>query len=480
MKKFTCKNIRLFLAGMAMLGLFSCGDDGEKNYADAEAPQVQLALEELFGEPGRAFSITGTIIDDVGIAGIRLQIAEWFLDKTILLNRDTLVRAYQLSYSFKMPEEGVDMSKNYSIVITVTDVAGKTAQATLSINPNGDFAAPELDAPLSDTITVLLKDNTVLDLDFTITDNKALAYVVVRCGGLNIYDSTATAEASYHYTKSISLGSQQGIYDFSVVAADKLGNLLEGKFVANVSEMPNFLKIYLTEFLTKETLNAHLAGIPVPASQTVAYTYTIDYYADKAGRGIYFIPQKTDLQPICFGIDPAESDVLSNDPKVSQPITFAEAGYYHITVNIKTGAYSTEKYVPASTTVNATVGQGGDAWTATLPDQLMELQLGIVGAGFPEYPLQDWFPGEAILLLQDSNNPWILYKELDMEGDVDMTITPLDYEHDGGWWLSPGWRIWQDGTANSSGSNGKWTASKRAKYRFELDVHLGRARILKL
>jgi hypothetical protein len=471
----------LLLTGALMLGLFATCTDEAGSFNDAEEPQVQLSLQELFGEPGRAFNITGTITDDIGIADIRLQIAEWYLDKTISLRRDTLVRAYELDYRFKMPAEGVDMSKNYTIVITVTDVAGKVTVVNKSINPNGDFEAPQLDAPLPDTVTVLLKENTVLNLNFTITDNKELAYVVVRCEGLSINDSVSTTETSYHYANSIALTSQQGLYDFSVRASDKMGNLLESNFVANVSEMPDFLKIYLTEFLTKETLNAHLVGAAAPASRTVAYTYTIDFYADRADRGIYFIPQKTDLQPICFGIDPEETDKLTDDPAVSQPITFAEVGYYHITVNIKTGAFSTEKYTPASTTVNAT-DDVSEAWTATLPEQLMDLRLGIAGKGFPEYPAQDWVPGEAILLLQDSNNPWILYKELDMEGDVEMTITPIPRESvdHSSWWLDPGWRIWQDGTASAGGSNGAWTVSKRAKYRFELDIHLGRARILKL
>jgi hypothetical protein len=475
---------KLLLGAALALGVFACSND-EVAYDDARAPEVALEVAELYSEPGRVFHITGAITDDVGVASIRLVIQEWALDKTISLRRDTLVTRYELDYQFKMPADA-DLSKNFSITISVTDVAGRVTSVEQLVNPNGDFDAPALDAPMPDTITVLLRPTTTLNLNFTMNDNKALAYVVVQSSDLNIYDSitaiTDNGGKSYSYANSISLAAENAVYSFRIAAMDKLGNAMESLFAAKVSGLPDFAGLYLTDFLTKEELNRHLIGTAL-AERTAPYTYKIGYYAKAASTGgVYFIPQKTDLQPICFGADPAAAGTIATELPTSQPITFPEAGYYSITINTLEGTYSIEKYTPTT----ATPYSYNEAFKAEFG---FDLQLGITGAGFPEYPSQSWSPGDAIPLETDAQNPYLLYKVLDMEGDIQMTITAKDdwSVHDCGcYWIdpphAPSWRIGQDGVACFAGScsNAGWTVSTRTRYRFELDAHLNRALILKV
>jgi hypothetical protein len=470
------------------LWFFACSNNDEATYSDAHAPEIRLALEELYSEPGRMFHIKGVITDDVGIASIRLSIPEWSLDKTILLSRDTLVTSYELDYQFKMPTTGIDLSKNFTIVIAVTDVSGKVSNTEQVVNPNGDFTAPSLDADMPDTITVLLREVTSLNLNFTMNDDKELAYVVVQCNDLVIYDSIPAGEMtdkrSYAYEKEIPLASEMAVYSFRIAAMDKLGNPMESLFAAKVSGLPDFERIYLTDFLTKEELNKHLIGTAL-AKRLEPYTYKIGYYSKEANTGgVYFIPQKTDLQPICFGADPGTPGTLATELPTSQPITFSEEGYYNITINTLAQTYSIEKYTPETPTP--------ESYNAAFTEEFdFPLQLGIIGKGFPEYPDEDWSPGHAIPLETDAKNPYLLYKVLDMEDVVQIQIAPKDdfSVHDqGNWWMGapdnskyPGYKVNRNGETDPYNSTvDELTVSTRTRYRFELDTHLNCARILKV
>lgn len=447
---------KLLLFASLLLGFEACSDK-EKTYPPG-VPDIQLEISEVYSEPGRVFNIKGTVTDDVGIASINLLNTAWYLDKTITFDKSDLIKSYGLDYKFKAPVDA-SILQNHIIKVTVTDVGGVSKSVDLEVNLNGDFVAPTFDAPISDTITVLIKENTVLNLSFKASDDKALAYVVVKCPSLGINDSITISGTSYDYFKSIPLASDEGNYDFLIVLGDRFNNKAQSKFVARVSELPDFATIWLTDFFTKESLNANLVAGAIPAKRTEPFTYTIAYYAAKANTGVLFIPQSTDLQPICFGVNPNEEGKLADEPSISQPIVLPEAGYYNITVNTLQGTYSFEKYTPSTEVYG------------------LDLLIGIAGpASFPEYPDQNWNTRAVILLEQDADNPYILYKELDMLGTVQMCITPQDER---GWWPEPFWRIEIDGNAPlNSGSAGAFPVTVRTRYLFSLDTHLQRARIL--
>ena len=42
-------------------------------------------------------------------------------------------------------------------------------------------------------------------------------------------------------------------------------------------------------------------------------------------KNIYFIPQKADIYPICFGRDPNNLNKLVSDPSIAEPIVLEQA-----------------------------------------------------------------------------------------------------------------------------------------------------------
>ena len=80
-------------------------------------------------------------------------------------------------------------------------------------------------------------------------------------------------------------------------------------------------------------------------NHTGEYQYRARYYNKAAGTEIFFLPQKTDFTPICFGLDPEDNTKLTDDPETAKPIVLDEAGvYYEIDINVKESTYSMRTY----------------------------------------------------------------------------------------------------------------------------------------
>ena len=71
--------------------------------------------------------------------------------------------------------------------------------------------------------------------------------------------------------------------------------------------MPDFPKMYLADVATVEELNSDIFGVPMVINHTGEYQYRARYYNKAAGTEIFFLPQKTDFTPICFGLDPEDN-----------------------------------------------------------------------------------------------------------------------------------------------------------------------------
>ena len=93
--------------------------------------------------------------------------------------------------------------------------------------------------------------------------------------------------------------------------------------------MPDFPKMYLADVATVEELNSDIFGVPMVINHTGEYQYRARYYNKAAGTEIFFLPQKTDFTPICFGLDPEDNTKLTDDPETAKPIVLDEAGVYY-------------------------------------------------------------------------------------------------------------------------------------------------------
>ncbi len=468
------------LAAMTSAAVLTACDDDENGFSavDNQAPTIE-ADATFAAEPGSKFSIKGLIKDADGIATISLRNEGMHLDKTIDLlsiHADTLYKTYNLNYSYTCSEEWTD-GDAFALVIKVTDVLGNTTEKIMTITGDGDETSPRFASAPADTVTVLTQ-NPKFTLNTTVTDNKELASIELSIPDLNISESVAISGREYKFTKVYTLPENEGLYPATIKVVDAKGNETETKCVISVSEMPDFAKMYLADVSEAAQLTSDLYGVPMLIDHTGEYQYTAHYYCQKAGTGIRFIPQKTDFEPICFGVD-EETGLLTFDPSKSQEIVLDNVGYYEIKFDAISGEYTVENWTPTTealtlngtTTVNLNDGSGDQ------PSQIC-----LAGEGLPNTP--GWTTNQnndAFILNQDETNPYRLYREMQLSKGDKIAFT-ISQTHWWGWWPEPYWRF--DGSdeneANTynGGDNMKSVeVSVSGTYLFEFDYALLRSRI---
>lgn len=467
--------IYIALLSTTLTLMSGCSDDESFKFKDVDGLEPTLTLEtnHIQTETGRLFTFKGKIEDKDGIRSIRLKNDELFLDKTIdLLDLfDKPVYSYELDYSFTTPKD--QEGDSFDVLITVTDLGGRTVEQTVKVTMDGDFVSPVFTSAPDASLTVLAKDETKLNLRFSVSDDKALDYVVVSIPSIQFEETIAVDGNLLDYSKAILLPSTIGSHELTLIAVDKFKHEVTHKSIINVSEMPDFPKMYLTDVNEASQLTSDLYGIPMLIDHTAPYTYSAKYYSEAPGTEVRFVPQKTDFSPICFGINPNDNDALTDEPELSLPIILEEKGYYEIVFNVLSGEYSVEKYTPTDEPlaigeiINYNDGTGD-----------MPFQMALVGAGLPG--VGNWQTQNGYILQQDSENPYILYAEMQLTAgtEIEFTISPT---HPWGWWYEPFWRFDNSGENEYNVKNGgdnmtKVTVMKDGKYMFKFDTHLERSK----
>ena len=460
----------------------SCSDDDNFSDVDGKAPTIALETDHIQTEAGRQFTIAGQVKDADGIRSIRLQNSDMLLDKTINLLElygDSLIYDYKLAYKYTSKKDWTD-SSSFPVNITVEDIGGRTTSATLTVSADGDFTNPEFSVAPSGELTVLVQ-NPKLTLGFTVTDNKRLDYIQVECPALGINDRIDAAGQSEMKVKKVyEVPSEKQSCLLTVTAYDKFNNKVMAQSTVNVDEMPDFEKMYLADVESAKDLTSDVYGVPMVIDHTGPYEYTAHYYNQKAGTKVRFIPQMTDFEPICFGVDPSDNSVLINDASSALGIELNEVAYYEIKLNIVTGAYSVKTYEPTtekmtldgSTTID--FGDGSGAQPA---------QICLAGGGLPGTP--SWTTNQnndAFILSQDAANKYLLYRECELEAGTEIEYT-ISQTHWWGWWPEPYWRFdgseFNEKNVKNGGDNMKKSkVPATGKYRIEFDYHLLRSRII--
>ena len=270
--------------------------------------------------------------------------------------------------------------------------------------------------------------------------------------------------------------SNAATYNLSITAVDKAGLETKKNSTITVSEMPDFAKMYLTDVTDAAQLNSDVFGIPMLVERTGAYTYKARYYSEAAGTKVRFIPQKTDFSPICFGIDPNDNKVLTDDPDISLPIVLPAKGYYEINFNIKTGVYTFASYIPADAPIaigSPMMLNSSDPAAGSIP-----LRIGLVGGGIPN--AGSWNTAEPLILNQNSENKYQFSVEMNLTAGTEIEFI-IQTQHSWGWWPEPYWR-WDRGedpelnVANGGENPAKWQIKKSGKYIFKFDSHLKRSK----
>lgn len=469
-------------ATVALSGLMfqSCSDDNGYAAVDGQAPTLTLAESVIHAEPGRSFTIKGVVTDADGIKSIKLKNEGMLLDKTINLLElysDSLLHTYNLAYAYS-PAKTWTEDSTFPLEVTVEDVLGNITTQTVTVKGDGDYQAPVFAAAPSKNLTVLVQ-NPKLKLNMSLTDNKNLQSVVIDIPDLNVYDSVFVSGKENSVSKTYSMPDEEAVYLLKLRLYDAAGNASDEVVdTISVTELPDFENMYLADVSDAASLNSDLYGVPMLIDHVGEYQYQAHYYNQKAGTGIRFIPQKTDFEPICFG--PDNDGVITSSPSDAKEIILPEVGYYEINFNTVSGEYSVRKWTPTTTAMtldgSTTIdfGDGSGAQPA---------QICLAGSGLPD-KTPSWTTNQnnnAFILKQSKVNPYLLYREMDLEEGTKVSFT-ISQTHWWGWWPEPYWRF--DGSAENeknilnTGENMKEVTVKTSgTYLFEFDYALLRSRI---
>lgn len=208
----------------------SCDDDKESWKAvDGKDPVLELESTEIGSRIGRTFKIKGKVSDSDGLRYIKLECLPLYLEKTIDIVKiyGEALTEYELDY--KVTSDLTEAGDLFDIQVSAVDVLGNTTGTKVRIDMNGDVDDPVFSIAPAEEMTVLLKDAALLELSFTVTDDRALGSVAVAIPAIEFSDevNSFTNPCEYTYSRSISLPARNDDYTMTVAVADKAGHKVE-------------------------------------------------------------------------------------------------------------------------------------------------------------------------------------------------------------------------------------------------------------
>lgn len=422
----------LFAATLAT----GCSDDNDYKDVDGQKPTLELASEHIHVDPGSELKLAATITDADGIRSIRLQNADLYLDKTIDLFAiyGEPLYSYELEYAITLSEKLPRMT-DYPIIVTVTDLGGRSVERTIMVSTDNDSVKPTIRFIASGEFTALMKDG-IIPFHFIVEDEQALDYVEVSIPSLNITERV-DAEGKMKLDGIAKLPiTQSGTYNVNLKVTDRFANeeTVATSYTVNVvTELPDFQKMYISDVEDVSQLTSDVFGVPMRIERTGEFTYEARYYSKKSGTEVYFIPQKTDTYPICFGKDPGNPDKLTSDPSIAEPIVLDQANvYYKISFNISDGSYSMSTYtieeaidpIPLVYGSNTFDVWGDGGW-------ITEFRFGYMTT----------IPHDIQRFTQDETNPHLFYLEsLALQANTKMRFAIHNW-HEHEWWDYCSWYV---------------------------------------
>lgn len=443
------------LLSASALTFSSCGDDNDWADVDGLAPAVSLSGLEVHLEPGMNISIKGKLSDADGITTIRLESPGLYLDKTINLVEiyGEPQKEYELDYSAQSSrhEDGTEV---FVIKVTVTDTGGRQTVENFTAALDGDFTAPFFTVKPDENLTILIKDKTLLKLNFEVEDNRTIDYATIDLK--KVEGATETSMPGYPQTlkgngatlvfkEAIEVPSEAATYKAYITAYDAdYGDGVHSvstESTINVQELPDFDVIYLADVANDADLNADVFGVPVAMDHIGAYKYRVRYYNENAGTEVCFIPQKGSFGPICFAPLKDNASELGDELEQENKIKLDKAGmYYEFTVDTWNRTYSTTTYAASeaiSPVSHMAYGQDMlNTWVDwNVADPWMQKFYFGPASG----------PSEVLEMEQDSKNKNIFTLEWNMKADTfedDGTLKFIIHNwHSHGWWNYAAWRV---------------------------------------
>ena len=185
-----------------------CSDDDGYSDVDGQIPTMTLVTDHIESGAGHRFTIEGSLADQDGIVSVNLQCADLYLNKTIDLVEiyGAPQTEYELSYSYDLKRD--EIGERFTVKVTVTDAGGREVSQDVLITMDGDFENPTFTIAPGKEVTVLIKDETKFNLNFTVKDDRILDYVLIEIPGVEGFESRrieAGGQSTLSFTEKIIL-----------------------------------------------------------------------------------------------------------------------------------------------------------------------------------------------------------------------------------------------------------------------------------
>jgi hypothetical protein len=317
---------------------------------------------------------------------------------------------------------------------------------------------------------------TTLGVDFfmeaDLTDEVGLKSFALRYDDWYLFNTILLADSSnpksYHvkYKFKMPDTAANKIHSITLTATNVGNNQTSKQY--KISLNTDFPKMYLTETTDPAKLTSDLFGVPMLINKLGSYSYEATYYSSAANSKVWFIPGKTAVKPIMYGVDPANNTKLTGDFKLAQPIVLPAIGYYKININTLNLTY-TVAALPVPNPAGA------------YP------QVAIAGSGFFDFPTMNYsnvLPN-IILLDKDAVNPYLFSKvvKIGLPAGAVFTTCSFIFTTNNGW--TNFWRFDTgtdpEMTVPNGGANGGDFAisSTPVTYKVTFDTFLNRCKFEK-
>ena len=309
-------------------------------------------------------------------------------------------------------------------------------------------------------------------MEADLSDAVGLKSFTVRYDDWYLYNTVPLKDSSYpknyhvRYKFRMPDTAANKIHSISLVATN-VGNK-ETSAQYKITLNTDFPKMYLIDNNDPALLTKDLFGVPMLIDKIASYTYEAKYYSKTTNSKIWFIPGKTSLKPIMYGVDPGNTAKLTGDFSNAQPIILPGVGYYKVTFNTLNLSYVVTA-LPAPNPSNAFT------------------QVSLAGRGFYDYPNMNWqntLP-DIILLDKDPVNPYIFTKSLKLGTPPGQSYNTAQFifTTNNGW--SDFWRFDNGPDPETTVPNGGATGgdfpitSAPVTYKITFDSYLNRAKFEK-
>lgn len=444
------KKMKLLFLLVLFSAFIGC-DNNEPSFPASDNPEIVLAANEIYGGPNRKFEIKASLIDDLGLKSVNIKIPELQLDKVIVFPTDSIIKNYNLSYFFLIPENKLVTDK-FQVELLLTDVSGNVVTKKINLRLDGDFDAPKLTnvKPINGSV-VFKSANTAVKISFTAEDITGIDQLTVSCAALGINDVITVGGAKiYQYSKSFSIPSDLKSYDILITAKDNFLTPNEATTKVNFTVAEGLTEMYLVDLPLGSSLSKDAFGVPMRFHGKSGNVFSFKYYADSDNKKIFLLGQEASFEPNCFGLSASGS--LENSI-TTNPIILPTKGYYNINIDPINLTYTVTPYTPTKAPINL----------STTP-------IYVHGGGFTG---EGW-SGQAntLPLAADPSNPYRLVRELKLSGG-DIAMTPAG----AGW--APFWRLDTFGIVPfNGGANATYKGVAAGTYIFTLDTELERSTLI--